>query len=271
MYTRLTEEQKKQLRISYGKSQEYMITYSAISAVSDKFNDLSPEEIWDEALDLMEELCDDENLEWKADKLYYQLVRKYDVFVENGQQIRRDIKEREHTATLVLFDVMMMLVLKCKVEKDNIALHPYYPYMMAIAKYFNKNILFDSMLAVAQQEEENIEKNTGKEISPQDYLDGRISRTIEQPICPYIHVDLMNSEGITKKMVDKAIREAASLSARRFIARLEEYENYLDFGDDDAKTIHLTLKKFYPLKDYGYNSFVDPFYVAFPERRPRSK
>lgn len=267
MYRRLTEEKKQDLRNKYEGVQEYMITYNAITIVGNHYDDLCPEEIWNEALNLMGEISSDKYRQWKVQKIYVQLQRKYDVFItEDNHRVERSLKDRERTATLVLFDVLIMLTLKQKVE--NILQHPYYDYICAILNCMGDNILFETMWSLANQDEVMIEQIVGQEILPQDYLAEDVLQNSTNKICPYIKVDLTNSEGVTKKYIDDRLREKAKKTVRQFIAELDKYRGYLDFGDDNAKEIFTTFKRYY--KDeitYDYKNFVTPFYQSFPEVR----
>lgn len=173
MYHRLSEDNIAELRSRYEKVQEYMVAYNAISVVSEHYNDLSPEEIWDEALKVVDEISKSNIREWKVDKVYSQLKRKYNAFVdEQGNKETRTAKQQEKTATMVLFDVVLMLVLAQKVEAENIKEHPYFQFMTTILGYIGESILFEAMLAVTKKAEEDVEKMTGRELAQTDYMEG---------------------------------------------------------------------------------------------------
>lgn len=173
MYHRFSEDKIAELRSRYEKVQEYLVAYNAVSVVSEHYNDLSPEEIWDEALKVVDEISKSNIREWKVDKVYSQLKRKYNAFVdEQGNKETRTAKQQEKTATMVLFDVVLMLVLAQKVEAENIKEHPYSQFMTTILGYIGESILFEAMLAVTKKAEEDVEKMTGKELAQTDYMEG---------------------------------------------------------------------------------------------------
>lgn len=170
MYQRLSEEKKSELRGQYDAVQEYTICYNAIEAVGDQFEDLSPEEVWSEALILVNEIKKAPNRKWKVQTIFNQLKRKYDSF--DGVNKRTD-QQRTRTATMVLFDVLIMLSLAKKVDAEHLNEHPYYDHMVTILNFIGGTTLFEAMLAVAHQDEDSIEQMVGEELQPHDYLGTR--------------------------------------------------------------------------------------------------
>lgn len=167
MYQRLSENKKTELRELYDAVQEYTICYNAIDAVGDQFEDLSPEEVWDEALALVNEIKKAPNRTWKVQTIFNQLKRKYESF--DGVSRRTD-QQRTRTATMVLFDVLIMLSLAQKVDAEHLKEHPYYDHMITILNFIGDTTLFEAMLAVAHQDEDSIEQMVGEELQPHDYL-----------------------------------------------------------------------------------------------------
>ena len=168
MYKRLTEEEKLRLRQDYDSIPEYTVCYNAVDAVSEHYDDLSPEEVWCEALLIVDEIKKSTNKKWKITTIYSQLKRKYDSF-DNG--IKRNEEQREHTATIVLFDVVLMLTIAKKVDACSAEEHPYFDYIASILNFIGHTTLFAAMLAVTHQNEVDIEDMLGKELSPCDYLE----------------------------------------------------------------------------------------------------
>lgn len=182
MYKRLTEDRKKQLRAEYESVQEYLIAYNAINVVSEQFDDLCPEEVWNEALDVVEDIRQTQYRNWKVEKVYSQLKRKYSDFEDaRGNVVHRDKKAQEHSVTMVLFDVVLMLSMAQKVAPEKAEEHPYYPYMLTILGDVGQTVLFQAMLAVAHTDEDEVEKKiVGHELQEQDYLGGE-RKTIVEP------------------------------------------------------------------------------------------
>lgn len=173
MYQILSESQKRSLREQFEAKQEYMVAYNAINVCGERYDDLSPEEIWNEALDVVKEISESPHREWKVKKLYSQLKRRYSTFEDEfGECITRTPKQQEITAMLVLFDVVCMLSLAKHVDPEDAPKHPYYNYMVEIVSFFNDSILFQAMLAVLSHDEEEIENMTRHELQEVDYLDG---------------------------------------------------------------------------------------------------
>lgn len=173
MYRLLSEDKKLELRQQYESRQEYMVAYNAINVTSERYEDLSPEEIWNEALAVVEEIRKSAHREWKVDKVFNQLKRKYSVFVdESDVRVERSEKQQEMTATLVLFDVVCMLSLAERVKPEEAEQHPYFEYMRTILGYFCESVLFQAMLAVLKHDEEEVENIVGHDLQVVDYMDG---------------------------------------------------------------------------------------------------
>ena len=137
MYRFPSEEAKQELRTKYERLQEYMVAYNAINVVSERYEDLSPEEIWDEALSIVEEIRKVPHKKWKVQHVYSQLKRKYSAFErEDGTIIERTDKQQSITATLVLFDVVCMLSLAQKLEPEQAQQHPYFEHLKTILSFF---------------------------------------------------------------------------------------------------------------------------------------
>ena len=140
--------------------------------IADKVMDYK-KEIWNEALAVVEEIRKSAHREWKVDKVFNQLKRKYSVFVdESNVRVERSEKQQEMTATLVLFDVVCMLSLAERVKPEEAEQHPYFEYMRTILGYFCESVLFQAMLAVLKHYEEEVENIVGHDLQEVDYMDG---------------------------------------------------------------------------------------------------
>lgn len=170
MYNRIPENRKLALRVEFENVQEYIVTYDAINNASIGLKDLSPEEIWSEAIVLLKEITTSNIKIWKFERVYEQLKQKYDSFVsERGDVVQRTTNQQDHTAILILFDVVIMLALKKKTT--SLDKHPYGEFIDTILKHIGQKTLFQSLLAITREKEEEIEKNvTHKELSVIDYL-----------------------------------------------------------------------------------------------------
>ena len=157
MITRLDENKAKVLRTDFEKDDAYVIIYDTIDWLSTEYHSLSPEELWQEASELIDEIRLAPDKEWKSTKLYNQLVRKY-----------AELDSAKETATIVLYIVAWMLVLTKKVEK--MEEHPYYIIITNLLNQINTFPAFERMLNKTHQDEIFFEERKSKEIHPRDYL-----------------------------------------------------------------------------------------------------
>lgn len=250
MYKRLAEDKKKQLRQEYESVQEYLIAYNAINVVSEQFDDLCPEEVWNEALDVVDAIRLTQYRDWKVDKVFSELKRKYSDFVDEcGNVVHRDRKAQEHSATMVLFDVVLMLSMAQKVVPDKATEHPYYPYMLTILGYIGQTVLFQAMLAVAHTDEDKVEKMVGHELQEQDYLGGERKPVVE----PKSNHEALQDASIRqarlknayKKLTEQGYKMGASdwyyvfrmMAEKKVYERLDSYALFAA----DLKAIDVTL------------------------------
>ena len=157
MITRLDENKAKVVRTDFEKDDAYVIIYDTIDWLSTEYHSLSPEELWQEASELIDEIRLAPDKEWKSTKLYNQLVRKY-----------AELDSAKETATIVLYIVAWMLVLSKKVEK--MEEHPYYINITNLLSQINTFPAFERMLNKTHQDEIFFEERKSKEIHPRDYL-----------------------------------------------------------------------------------------------------
>ena len=157
MITRLDENKAKVVRTDFEKDDAYVIIYDTIDWLSTEYHSLSPEELWQEASELIDEIRMAPDKEWKSTKLYNQLVRKY-----------AELDSAKETATIVLYIVAWMLVLTKKVEK--MEEHPYYTIITNMLNQINTFPAFERMLNKTHQDEIFFEQRKSKEIHPRDYL-----------------------------------------------------------------------------------------------------
>ena len=157
MITRLDENKAKVVRTDFEKDDAYVIIYDTIDWLSAEYESLSPEELWVEATELIDEIRNAPDKEWKSTKLYNQLVRKY-----------AELDSAKETATIVLYIVAWMLVLTKKVER--MEEHPYYTIITNLLNQINSFPAFERMLNKTHQDEIFFEQRKSKEIHPRDYL-----------------------------------------------------------------------------------------------------
>lgn len=235
MYQRLSEEKKSELREQYDAVQEYTICYNAIEAVGDQFEDLSPEEVWNEALTLVNEIKKAPNRIWKVQTIFNQLKRKYDSF-DGG--CKRTDQQRTRSATMVLFDVLIMLSLAKKVDEDHLNEHPYFNHMVTILNFIGETTLFEAMLAVAHQDEDKIEQMLGEELQPNDYL----GTESQKPHNQFVDKPLEDTDTRIKKL--KLIYTA--------LKKLEEFR-----GGSQWFYIYKLMAENHIYEDYSYTLFMN--------------
>lgn len=241
MYKRLDEKEKQVLREKFEKRQEYMVAYNAINVTSERYGDLSPEEIWNEALSIVDEISNATQRTWKVDKVFSQLKRKYSsIEDEHGDCVKRSDKQQELTATLVLFDVVCMLSLAKRLDPEQAEQHPYFEYMKHILRFFCESVLFQAMLAVLQQDEEDVEAITGQELQPSDYLSNKPILNTEKEVISladeHMRIELLRRVYVALKeqLGESFTGRSQWFYVYRMMADCKAYENgsYTQFASD---------------------------------------
>jgi len=167
MYQRLSIEEIKERRPKYHKIPAFKVTYRAISWMSSTYHDIDPVEAWDEAVETMKTIADEEHKKFAIESICYELPDKYLEFLDlEGHINKRSKEESEHTALMVLFNVLFMLVMRHK-ELDN---HPYKNYCEWIVPVLLQNPLYEQLCQMTRTNEENLEEDVGHELEPADFL-----------------------------------------------------------------------------------------------------
>ena len=167
MYQRLSIEIIKERRPKYHKIQAFKVTYRAISWMSSTYHDIDPVEAWDEAVETMKTIADEEHKKFAIESICYELPNKYLEFLDlEGHINKRSKEEAERTALMVLFNVLFMLVMRHK-ELDN---HPYKKYCEWIVPVLLQYHLYEHLCQMTRTNEENLEEEVGHELEPADFL-----------------------------------------------------------------------------------------------------
>ena len=167
MYQRLSIKEIKERRPKYHKIPAFKVTYRAISWMSITYHDIDPVEAWDEAVETMKIIADEEHKQFAIESICYELPDKYLEFLDlEGHINKRSKEESERTALMVLFNVLFMLVMRHK-ELES---HPYKNYCEWIVPVLLQNPLYEQMCKMTRTNEENLEEAVGHELEPQDFL-----------------------------------------------------------------------------------------------------
>ena len=167
MYQRLSIEKIKERRPLYHKIPAFKVTYRAISWMSSTYHDIDPVEAWDEAVETMKTIADEEHKKFAIESICYELPDKYLEFLDlEGHINKRSKEESERTALMVLFNVLFMLVMRQK-EQDG---HPYLEYCKWIVPVLLQNPLYEQLCQMTRTNEVNLEEEVGHELEPADFL-----------------------------------------------------------------------------------------------------
>ena len=167
MYTILTEQEICDIRKHASKISTYKITFRAISYVSEKFQDISPAEAWNEAEKVIHELAQSDHINFSIEDIADNLLHKYLKFViPEPKVIARTTQQAEMTRLLVLFNVLVMLAQKEKNSEN----HPYIDYCRKIAAILIHNPIYLKMCELLKENEENLEADLGFELETADFL-----------------------------------------------------------------------------------------------------
>lgn len=167
MYQRLSIEEIKGRRPKYHKIPAFKVTYRAISWMSSTYHDIDPVEAWDEAVETMKTIAEEEHKKFAIESICYELPDKYLEFLDlEGHINKRSKDESERTALMVLFNVLFMLIMRQK-EQDG---HPYLEYCKWIVPVLLQNPLYEQLCQMTRTNEVNLEEEVGHELEPQDFL-----------------------------------------------------------------------------------------------------
>ena len=167
MYQRLSIEEIKGRRPKYHKIPAFKVTYRAISWMSSTYHDIDPVEAWDEAVETMKTIAEEEHKKFAIESICYELPDKYLEFLDlEGHINKRSKEESERTALMVLFNVLFMLIMRQK-EQDG---HPYLEYCKWIVPVLLQNPLYEQLCQMTRTNEVNLEEEVGHELEPADFL-----------------------------------------------------------------------------------------------------
>ena len=167
MYKRLNIETIKASKSKYHKIPAFIVTYRAIDWMSSKYNDIDPVEAWEEAVETMKSIAEDDFKRFAIESTCRDLPRKYlEFFNVDGRIQPRKPEEANRTALMVLFDVLFMLVMRQKELND----HPYLDYCNWIIPVLQQFPDYEEMCKMTRTNEVNLEDEVGHELEPQDFL-----------------------------------------------------------------------------------------------------
>lgn len=168
MYERIKQQDKEQRNFIYMQDDLYQVLLVYLSSWHRKNHDLSPEEIWSEALRVIHTIAISPVRELTARTLYDQLVDHFREFVdERGEKIPlRSEDEANSTAATVLLTVTYMLNSGTLSLKE----HPYYAIAEELVHTLQNHSDLLYNLDEISREEERYEKGKGHELPLRDYI-----------------------------------------------------------------------------------------------------
>ena len=164
MYRRLTKEERDDLRNKCYYSDKLFITYvDVLNDIQHMHNELSPEEIWNEARMYVRQLGKAKRPDKEVGSIYNEMVQKYMEFEDETVHKKRSVAESEQTATCVLMCVLSML---CTTETD---VNPYHKICGAIGKKVRSHPITREIYEKQRQAEQE-EEDDGEIIPFKDYM-----------------------------------------------------------------------------------------------------
>lgn len=168
MYTRLNHKQIADLHASLSKDRLFQNLYPAISAVANKIHDISPEEIWCIAEQLVRQMAIAENDVFEIDSFPHQLFSLLSEYKDETNRVfARQDEHIEQTVFLVELVILYQLV---RYQRD-IETSPYRKYCEAILGQIQEHPLFEKILPMIRESNDRYEEHYGgAEVEPHDYM-----------------------------------------------------------------------------------------------------
>lgn len=169
MYRRLDEEKIEELMGLYVEDRLYQMLAPALQELSERYDDLTPVEVWDEAMGVIETL---KKAKIRKDVCVRQvranLLNRYKDFAwEDGRTERRDSEGYTRSTDLVLMVVVSMLRSTKKVREDN----PHLKTINILLEMLRESTIIDYFLDRSERTEKSDEDEYG-ELPEKDYMIG---------------------------------------------------------------------------------------------------
>ncbi len=109
MYYKLSVDERKARRDKYRANPIYRILYTPLW--KQRGNDLSPEDVWEEANNLAFELksVSDDDIEIIVAELFDDLCENYSTFIIDGDEVKRSFGQAQHSAMMVSLTAFLLL------------------------------------------------------------------------------------------------------------------------------------------------------------------
>lgn len=175
MYERKTQEQRDQLNLKYLQDDLYQVLLVYLSSWHRKKHDLSPEEIWSEALRVIHCIATSPVRELTSLVLYDQLVDHYREYIDiRGEKLPiRDEADAESTASTVFLVVTYMMNSGVLSLEE----HPYYSLAQELIHTLQEHTDLLYNLDEIAKEEERYEQQNGHELPLKDYIIESLSKS----------------------------------------------------------------------------------------------
>ena len=167
MYKRLSQTEIDRINREQQNDRLFINLYEAIGAVGLNLDDISPEEIWQEASEQIHNIANAAQRIFSVESLHTFLCHKYrDYTSETGKSQHRTKEAAENTAFLVELVILYQMTV-CKRGWEN---HPYKDYCITIHNHVCANPIFREILPKITATNDKYEKHFGSEIPEHDYM-----------------------------------------------------------------------------------------------------
>lgn len=220
MYCKLSVDEKRSRREEFKKNPIYCMLYAPLWRR--RGNDLSPEEVWIEAIALAFKLkkIDHTEVSMCVKELFEDLCDQYMCFREDdGSTIKRDLEQSLHSAMMVSFAAFLLL-LNVHPNADG---HPYADICKTLGEVLADLKGFKELYEEARREEDDREKQ-GKFIEVTDYIE--LISTRETPISTN---QLEYTHHVLGQIVDENMQcdIHTMLDNERIFSRVNDMNNHL--------------------------------------------
>ncbi len=220
MYCRLSVDEKRSRRDEFKQNPIYCMLYAPLWRR--RGNDLSPEEVWIEAIALAFKLkkIDQTEVSMSVKELFEDLCDQYMCFREDdGSTTKRDLEQSLHSAMMVSFAAFLLL-LNVHPNADG---HPYTDVCQTIGEILADLKGFKELYEETRREEDDREKQ-GKFIEVIDYIEQLSTR--ETPIS---FNQLEYTHHVLGQIVDenKQCDISTMLDNERILSRVNDLNDHL--------------------------------------------
>lgn len=222
MFKRFTTEERDKLRNGCYYSDQLFVTHvDVLNDIQLKYDDLSPEEIWNEARMYARKLGKVKRPDKEVGSIYNEMIQKYAVFKKGTTEIQRGMMASERTAACVLLCVLYML---CTTEGDD---NPNDNICKAIGKKIKGHPIVREIYE-QQRKAEQEEEDAGRIVPFKDYF--HEEENVEMEIMEKRERLEIIKNGMQQKLLGAFT--SLNISKEDFLAMIDEITSIEGFMDD---------------------------------------